>query len=64
MTRKPKLSRAQALRILTDHNKWRRFGKITQRDPSDVGHAIDFAIDALKPKRKRARKVTALHPRK
>ena len=53
---KPKMTLAQALKVLRAHNEWRRGGG-EMLDPRDVGNAIDTACAALE--KHLARKKTA-----
>jgi hypothetical protein len=34
----------KSLRVLTQHNRWRRGEKIKPGDPAEIGRAIDVAI--------------------
>ncbi len=40
----------KTIRLLKQHNAWRRGQEIPQLDPKEVGEAIDAAIAFLKPK--------------
>ena len=54
-----KMTKQQAIKVLTEHNKWRRGGDGPATDPMKLGKAIDTAIRLLskpakpKPKPKR-----------
>ena len=37
-----------AIKILEDHNKWRRGAEIKMQEPKDIGIAIETVIDKIK----------------
>jgi hypothetical protein len=42
------VNKMEAVKILTQHNKWRRGSELKQIDPELIGYAIDFAIEFMK----------------
>lgn len=44
------MNQQQAVKILKQHNAWRRGDEIPQLDPKDVGEAIDTAVRLLSKK--------------
>ena len=38
----------EAIKILSNYNKWRRGAEIPQPDPKELGLAIDFAVKKMK----------------
>jgi hypothetical protein len=38
----------QAIKILEDHNKWRKGGEGKQTDPTKLGMAIDLVVSEIK----------------
>jgi len=47
------MTKVEAIKILTEHNSWRRGGEMPMISPRLIGFAIDKAIEVLKQKRKR-----------
>ena len=47
------MTKAEAIKILSEHNNWRRGGDMPMINPRLIGFAIDKAIEVLKQKRKR-----------
>jgi hypothetical protein len=41
------MTNAEAAKILTDHNEWRRGGEGEQMSPILIGEAIELAVAAL-----------------
>jgi hypothetical protein len=44
------MTRKQAIKILSDHNAWRRGADKEMADPIALGMAIEYAINVLKSK--------------
>ena len=42
------MDKQEVIKILEQHNKWRRGADIEMLSPKDIGKAIDYAIKYLK----------------